>query len=205
MGSLLDQRHVDLIRAEYLEMPGLKLNAAQVQRLCGIEHALCEAALTQPERVFTGQQPVAEALSQPVVERALVVIARVVLKDMLDVSGIRREESMIRARLHVYEVAVSIRGVEERADRIRAEAGQHAEDRIPTRSGRIHRRTLSLLRATHFTAERTSAASEPRDRSEPAKRRARARVGESEGRSPSDRIRRFQAHHGEEGGMYSYG
>jgi len=36
---------------------------------------------------------------------------------------------------------------------------------------------------------RTSAASEPRDRSEPAKRRARARVGESEGRSPSDKTR----------------
>jgi methyltransferase len=34
--------------------------------------------------------------------------------------------------------------------------------------------------------ERTSAASEPRARSEPAKRRASARVGESEGRSPSD-------------------
>ena len=33
---------------------------------------------------------------------------------------------------------------------------------------------------------RASAASEPRDRSEPAKRRARARGGESEGRSPSD-------------------
>ena len=33
---------------------------------------------------------------------------------------------------------------------------------------------------------RTNAVSEPRDRSEPAKRRARARVGESEGQSPSD-------------------
>src|SRR5262245_23570299 len=32
---------------------------------------------------------------------------------------------------------------------------------------------------------RTSAASEPRERSAPAKRRARARVGELEGRSPS--------------------
>src|SRR6266540_3411776 len=30
--------------------------------------------------------------------------------------------------------------------------------------------------------------SEPRDRSAPTKRRARARVGESEGRSPSDQI-----------------
>src|SRR5262244_3597689 len=34
---------------------------------------------------------------------------------------------------------------------------------------------------------RTSAASEPRERSAPAKRRARARAGESEGRSPSDK------------------
>jgi len=34
---------------------------------------------------------------------------------------------------------------------------------------------------------RASTASEPRDRSEPAKRRARARVGEFEGRSPSKR------------------
>ena len=36
---------------------------------------------------------------------------------------------------------------------------------------------------------RASAASEPRARSEPAQRRARARVGESEGRSPSEDIR----------------
>ena len=36
-------------------------------------------------------------------------------------------------------------------------------------------------------ASERAAASEPRDRSEPAKRRARARVGESEGRSPSDK------------------
>ena len=36
------------------------------------------------------------------------------------------------------------------------------------------------------TILRTSAASEPRERSTPAERRARARVGESEGRSPSD-------------------
>jgi hypothetical protein len=33
---------------------------------------------------------------------------------------------------------------------------------------------------------RASVASEPRDRSEPAKRRARERVEESEGRRPSD-------------------
>src|SRR5436190_19366792 len=36
-------------------------------------------------------------------------------------------------------------------------------------------------------AQRASAASEARERSAPAQRRARERVGESEGRSPSDR------------------
>ena len=37
--------------------------------------------------------------------------------------------------------------------------------------------------------QRASAASEPRERSAPAKRRARERVGESEGRSPSDKTK----------------
>ena len=36
---------------------------------------------------------------------------------------------------------------------------------------------------------RASAASEPRERSAPAQRRASVRAGESEGRSPSDNIR----------------
>jgi hypothetical protein len=33
------------IRAEYLEMPGLTLKSEQVQRLCGVDQAMCEAAL----------------------------------------------------------------------------------------------------------------------------------------------------------------
>lgn len=33
------------LRAEYLEMPGLRLQRAQVERLCGIERALCEQVL----------------------------------------------------------------------------------------------------------------------------------------------------------------
>ena len=36
---------VDRIRAEYLEMPGLTLKADQVARLCGVDRALCTAAL----------------------------------------------------------------------------------------------------------------------------------------------------------------
>ncbi len=34
------------IRAEYLEMPGLSLKPEQVQRLCGVDRAVCETALT---------------------------------------------------------------------------------------------------------------------------------------------------------------
>ena len=33
------------LRAEFLEMPGLRLNAAQVQRLCGMERMICQTAL----------------------------------------------------------------------------------------------------------------------------------------------------------------
>jgi hypothetical protein len=36
---------VTRIRAEYLEMPGLRLTLEQAQRLCGIERALCRAVL----------------------------------------------------------------------------------------------------------------------------------------------------------------
>ena len=41
----LDQRVLDRIRAEYLEMPGMKLTPAQLQRLCGIEQTMCTLAL----------------------------------------------------------------------------------------------------------------------------------------------------------------
>jgi len=33
------------LRAEYTEMPGLRLNAEQVQRLCGIEETMCQLVL----------------------------------------------------------------------------------------------------------------------------------------------------------------
>jgi hypothetical protein len=33
------------LRAEYMEMPGLRLKARQVQRLCGIEPAMCQQVL----------------------------------------------------------------------------------------------------------------------------------------------------------------
>ena len=33
------------IRAEYLEMPGLRLTREQAQRLCGVERTLCQQVL----------------------------------------------------------------------------------------------------------------------------------------------------------------
>ena len=36
---------VNHLRAEYLEMPGLRLKANQVQRLCGIEQTMCQRVL----------------------------------------------------------------------------------------------------------------------------------------------------------------
>ena len=36
---------IQRIRAEYLEMPGLTLRPEQVQRLCGVDSALCESVL----------------------------------------------------------------------------------------------------------------------------------------------------------------
>ena len=36
---------IQRVRAEYLEMPGLRLTAPQVQRLCGIDRATCDQVL----------------------------------------------------------------------------------------------------------------------------------------------------------------
>jgi hypothetical protein len=33
------------LRGEFLEMPGLRLKAQQVQRLCGVEQVVCQEAL----------------------------------------------------------------------------------------------------------------------------------------------------------------
>ena len=36
---------LERIRAEYLEMPGLRLTLEQMQRLCGVEPSLCQLVL----------------------------------------------------------------------------------------------------------------------------------------------------------------
>jgi hypothetical protein len=40
-----DDNLLNRIRAEFLEMPGLRLTPAQVQRLCGAEQRLCQQVL----------------------------------------------------------------------------------------------------------------------------------------------------------------
>ena len=36
---------VNRLRAEFLEMPGLRLKSEQVQRLCGVERTICQMVL----------------------------------------------------------------------------------------------------------------------------------------------------------------
>jgi hypothetical protein len=41
--SVLDL--IERVRAEYLEMPGLSLTTEQLERLCGIDHTMCDLVL----------------------------------------------------------------------------------------------------------------------------------------------------------------
>ena len=43
--TFLEQRVLQRLRAEYLEMPGMKLRIEEVERLCGIEPPTCKLAL----------------------------------------------------------------------------------------------------------------------------------------------------------------
>jgi hypothetical protein len=44
VNTFLDQL-LERLRAEYVEMPGMKLRIEQVQRLCGIEPTMCKLVL----------------------------------------------------------------------------------------------------------------------------------------------------------------
>ena len=45
MSTCRPEQILERLRAEYLEMPGMRLNLEQVQRLCGIERSMCKLAL----------------------------------------------------------------------------------------------------------------------------------------------------------------
>lgn len=65
------------VRSEYLEMPGMRLTRRQVQRLCGIDPALCDAILdSMVESRFLCVKPdgtyarVSDGLPQPRMAKA---------------------------------------------------------------------------------------------------------------------------------------
>jgi DNA-binding IclR family transcriptional regulator len=45
MSTSRPEQILERLRAEYREMPGMRLKLEQVQRLCGIEQPLCKQAL----------------------------------------------------------------------------------------------------------------------------------------------------------------
>ena len=45
MATFLDQRMLERLSAEHLEMPGMNLRSEQVQHLCGIEQTMCMQVL----------------------------------------------------------------------------------------------------------------------------------------------------------------
>jgi hypothetical protein len=40
-----ERTFVDRVRSEYAEMPGMRLTAAELQRLCGVERLICRTIL----------------------------------------------------------------------------------------------------------------------------------------------------------------
>ena len=45
MSAIPNPHALNLIRSEYLEMPGLALKPEQVQRLCGVDQSACQVVL----------------------------------------------------------------------------------------------------------------------------------------------------------------
>ena len=112
---------------------------------------LRDAPLAQPEVVLARQQAVAERHPQLVVERTLVIVARVVLQDVTDVGGIGDEVAAPRTNLEVDDVAEAARGLHEDAGRIASDGRQHAEDRHAARPRRKRACGVRSSRSSHET------------------------------------------------------
>ena len=56
--SRLTAEILERVRSEYLEMPGLRLTSEQVQRLCGLDRAVCHDVLNAlVEMKFLAKKP----------------------------------------------------------------------------------------------------------------------------------------------------
>jgi len=101
-----------------------------------MKRGLGDSTLPQPEFVLARQQTVAERHPQFVVERTLVVVARVVLQDATHVRGVRNQVAMSRPDLEIGDVAEAMCGSQEHADRISLDRREHPDDRKSARSRR---------------------------------------------------------------------
>ena len=95
---------------------------------------LGDAPLAEPEFALARQQAVAERHAQFVVERALVIVARVVLQDVANVGRVRDEVATPRANPEIHHIAETAGGAQEHLRRIASERRQHAEDGKPVRA-----------------------------------------------------------------------
>ena len=113
---------------------GLRHHTGQLGDALTMKGRLRDAALPQPEVVFAGQQAVADRHPQLLIERALVIVAGVVLQDVADIGGVGNEIASPRADLEVRDVAEAARRSHEDAGRIASDRRQHAEDRHAARA-----------------------------------------------------------------------
>jgi hypothetical protein len=77
MSAPLPERPLKRIRAEYLEMPGLRLKLEQIQRLCGVDRSVCQMVLDSlVDAKFLGVSPdghyarLTDDISRPRAEKA---------------------------------------------------------------------------------------------------------------------------------------
>ena len=101
-----------------------------------VKRRLRDPTLPQPEVALACQQAVAKKHPQFVVERALVIVARVVLQHVTNVGGVGDEVAVPRTDLEVDDLAIAASGVHEHSGRISPHGGQHAKERHAARSRR---------------------------------------------------------------------
>src|SRR5688572_4701555 len=107
----------------------LRHHAGERRDTLPMECRLRDPALPQPELVFAGQQPIPDRHPQLLIERALVIIARVVLQHVTDIGGIGNEIASPRTDLEVDDVAEAARRAHEHTGGIASDRRQHAENR----------------------------------------------------------------------------
>ena len=105
-----------------------------------MERRLREAPLSPPEGVFAGDEAFPKALLEPFVQRALVIVAVVVLQHVLDVVRGREQIAVVRAYLQVDQITIPVSCGEKHTDRIRPHLRKHSDDGEAARAWRTSAR-----------------------------------------------------------------